>query len=103
MYYSIMLFIIVMPFCCIVEGVGLDRVTGNFDRALIDSSERVDDQEVRAEGGGVYVCISGFVMYCILHTTIVYYIAYMLLVILKHILFSYLSCSMYRRLTWLTG
>ena len=55
MYYSIMLFIIIMPFCCIVEGVGLDRVTGNFDRGLIDTSERVEDQEVRAEGGGVYV------------------------------------------------
>ena len=54
MYYSIILFIITIPCCCCtVEGVGLDRVTGNFDRGLIDSSERVEDQEVRAgEGWG---------------------------------------------------
>jgi cysteine synthase A len=30
----------------IVEGVGLDRVTANFDSAIIDSAESVTDQEM---------------------------------------------------------
>lgn len=30
----------------IVEGVGLDRITANFDKALIDSAESVSDQEM---------------------------------------------------------
>mmetsp|Transcript_13065 Transcript_13065/g.13119 ORF Transcript_13065/g.13119 Transcript_13065/m.13119 type:complete len:417 (+) Transcript_13065:141-1391(+) len=30
----------------IVEGVGLDRITANFERALIDRGERVSDEEV---------------------------------------------------------
>jgi cysteine synthase A len=30
----------------IVEGVGLDRLTKNFQKALIDDAERIDDQEI---------------------------------------------------------
>jgi cysteine synthase A len=30
----------------IVEGVGLDRVTANFDLALIDDAESIEDQEI---------------------------------------------------------